>query len=235
MAVKNWVQLNLDANGESLLSLALSSDNKTIYACTYNSLFKSTDGGTDWTQTNSGWPKKSINSIVADPVAPATIYAVEALTFFKSTDAGETWNPSDPDSTESVNAIVIDPSNNQTIYAVTSEYNGEEVGEVFESTDGGQSWQGVNTQMTNTQFQLLVLSSGSQQRLYADATSGLLVSKDQGKTWTTIGTGLNYALSLAIDPTDQQNMYAGTMGGVYKSTDGGLNWKPVTSGLNQEV
>ena len=135
----SWVQLNLDAKGESLSSLALSSDGKTLYACTNSSLFKSTDGGTDWATTNSGWPRKSVNSIMAHPVAPATIYAVGSFGVCKSTDAGETWNSSDPDSSEFVNAIAINPLNNQTIYAVTSEYNGEELGEVFESTDGGQS------------------------------------------------------------------------------------------------
>lgn len=62
---------------------------------TKNHLWRSTDFGTTWTtidSTASGFPGGiPVNTLVVDPVTPATLYAGTHLGVYKSTDSGSNW------------------------------------------------------------------------------------------------------------------------------------------------
>jgi photosystem II stability/assembly factor-like uncharacterized protein len=48
-----------------------------------------------------------------------------------------------------VEALALDPGTPSTLYAGTGGVFGTEGGGVFKSTDGGESWSGVNTGLTD--------------------------------------------------------------------------------------
>src|SRR5258708_25417802 len=101
----------------------------TLYAGTFSGLFKSTNGGANWTAANSGLPpgQPDIGALVIDPSNSAILY--ESIHFlngpapsglFKSTDGAGSWTAMDGDlSYTSVFALVIDPTTPTTLYAGT--------------------------------------------------------------------------------------------------------------------
>jgi hypothetical protein len=55
-------------------------------------VFKSTDGGTSWTDISTSLPDIPFQSIAINPTMPSTIYAGSDLGVYVSTDAGATWS-----------------------------------------------------------------------------------------------------------------------------------------------
>ncbi|MEI9986416.1 MAG: hypothetical protein WDN69_26530 [Aliidongia sp.] len=62
-------------------------------------LFKSTDGGASWTESDSGLPQHGFTlftDLAIDPQTTSTLYAgTQDAGVFKSTDGGATWNAVD--------------------------------------------------------------------------------------------------------------------------------------------
>ncbi len=127
---------------------------------------------------------------------------------------------------------------------------GGDVGGVYRSSDGCQSWRIVNTGISNTYINTFAFNPCDPNVVFAGSNGGVLKSTDGAMTWQIrragfgpVATfGLSASISaIAIDPTCPSVVYAGvghereygqlradTYGGrVYKSTDGGDAWKPV--------
>ena len=65
----------------------------TLYAGTDGGgVFKSTDGGGNWSAINTGLTNTYVYALAIDPVTPTTLYAGTYDGVFKSTDGGENWN-----------------------------------------------------------------------------------------------------------------------------------------------
>jgi len=105
----------------------------------WGGVFKSTDGGTSW--TNISGPTTpyvyglSVNALAIDPFTPDTLFAGTDGRVFRSTNGGTSWAAVARITARAfVYAPAIDPSTPATVYAGT-------VGKgVFKSTDGGGSW-----------------------------------------------------------------------------------------------
>ncbi|HTM51659.1 MAG TPA: hypothetical protein VL285_23350 [Bryobacteraceae bacterium] len=220
----------------------------TLYAVTLDgNVFKSTDGGTNWSPVNSGLPvdaggRYGITSLAIDPQNPTTIYAGNALRgggVFKTTDGGESWNAANsglPDG--GVIALAINPQDPDTIYASTRG--------VFKSTDGGASWSAVNSGLESDignlghPFSALAIDPQNPDTIYAAGfDTALYKTTDGGARWTVVGYELLFGygrqadsvIAVAIDPRDSTKVYAGTSAGAFKSTDAGISWSAVKSRL----
>jgi len=217
---------------------------QTIYAGTEGrGMYKSTNGGDDWSAVNSGLPDypRDVYALAIDPATPQTVYAGTWSTgVFKSTNGGGNWsavNTGLPSDYPTVYALAIDPTAPQTIYAGTRGFVG-----VFKSTNGGGNWSAVNTG-PKSEVYALAIDPTAPQTIYAGAhPTGLYKSTDGGGNWWFIPyflLRLSYAIInvLVIDPTAPQTIYAGlgdtelNPGGVFKSTDGGGGWGTVNTGL----
>ena len=47
----------------------------TLYAGTWGGVFKSTNGGGNWSAVNTGLTDTYVNALAIDPATPATLYA----------------------------------------------------------------------------------------------------------------------------------------------------------------
>jgi len=116
---------------DSVLALAIAprtdpSTPATLYAGRGDvGLFKSEDGGTNWSPTGV---QSSVGSLAIDPLTPTTLYAG----YFKTTDGGVTWNRIGLTGVDLL-AMAIDPVTPTTLYAGTS-------GGVYKSVDGAENW-----------------------------------------------------------------------------------------------
>ncbi len=147
-AGQSWTAANLGMPYSMIEDLAVDPAHPaTVYTCTdWNTMalsllgvWKSVNGGIDWTIANDGLTDLQVISLAIDFVDPDTLYAGTRLQgVFKTTDGGANWNqansglPTTPYAL-TYRALVIDPFNTQTIYTGT-------VDGVFKSTDGGLTW-----------------------------------------------------------------------------------------------
>jgi photosystem II stability/assembly factor-like uncharacterized protein len=67
--------------------------------------------------------------------------------------------------------------------------------------------------------------------LYSSPGGGyaLFITKDEGKTWSSITSIPSQIISIAADPSDVNSVYIGTGSGLYYSNDQGENWKKIAS------
>ena len=110
-------------------------------------------------------------------------------------------------------------------------------GQVFRSTDGGESWQAAGTRLPFRGWVVsdLVFEPDEPNKVWAALRSAwsqegfVAVSTDGAKTWTKRANGLPgrqvYALALAPDA-----IYAATRFGVWASRDDGGSWQNLTAG-----
>jgi len=220
-----------------------------------NRVYKSTDGGVTWNLSSNGLPgyesplSRSKQSVVIDPVNPATLYlAVDTANFrgavYKSTDGGATWRESSAGLVcGDITVLVIDPRNPATLYAGTQRdvLFGRGGGGVFKTTDGGANWTQVSNGLADdpnggkASVISLAIDPTNSSTLYAGISeSGLYKSTDGGASWKLINDFRFGCFNqpLIVDPVNPSILYAGSYyGHVFKSTDGGANWSAVNNGM----
>src|SRR5437762_11292673 len=88
-----------------------------VYASIYNAgVFKTIDGGMNWTAVNSGLAAGTANSLAVNP--SSDVYAANNEGVFKSADGGLSWAIRDVGLTDvPVSALAIDLTSPATIYA----------------------------------------------------------------------------------------------------------------------
>lgn len=208
-----------------------------IYAGTPSGgLWKSTNGGTGWTQLNTdGLGSLGISDIAIDPTNSQVIYlasgdrdggATYGLGILKSTDGGLTWNTTGLNwlvsQVRTANRILIDPTNTQIIHVATSDG-------IYRSTNGGTVFTQVSfvPQMSDMEFKPgdpTVIYASDLSSVYRSTNSGLAyssvysVSGADGLVLATTLANSSYVYLLASD--------ASTYGfkGLYRSTDGGSSF-----------
>ena len=105
---------------------------------------------------------------------------------------------------------------------------------VYESKDGGESWQALGG-IRGSRIESLAISPIDSSTLAAGTSKGVFVSDDRGATWRRISRAndpeMQEITALAFDPADINVLYAGTPHLPWKTTDGGVTWHSISSGL----
>ncbi len=178
-------------------------------------VWRSTNGGLDWTPVFDAATTQSIGAIAIDPKDKSDVWVgtgepwprndvIPGDGIYHSTDGGKTWRHLGLDGTSQIARVLIDPHDSKRV---------------------------------------LVAALGDPFRDNADR--GVFRTVDGGRTWMKslfLGPGVG-ACDLAMDPKNPAVVYAGmwrfrrsawgmTSGGdddgIYKSTNGGATWKRIT-------
>ncbi|MDX2041393.1 MAG: hypothetical protein SF097_09090 [Acidobacteriota bacterium] len=225
-----WTPLSFTANNASFFTvndLVVSpNDSRRVYAGTGNGVWRSLDGGANWTQVLTqnvfnGCSDLAIRSDRTTDFVFAACGNFQQATVFRNTDAAGSggWNAVLTENNMGRTALAIAPSNQNTIYAVTVALSGTHANglhAVFRSTDGGASgsW---TPQVRNTDPIRL---------------NTAILSRPENATATDCGNALNnifnngqgfYDLAIAVDPTDENRVWVGGIE-LFRSDDGGRNW-----------
>lgn len=209
-----------------------------LFVGTSDGLFRTTDGGSSWTDLSAGLPDQSLDAVAVDPAAPQTIFAGTGESWaIKSTDGGVTWaDASGMVKDDAIQAVVVDATAPSRVYAVGVD------GGFVHSTDAGETWARAaddgGTVVTNGQQ--LAVDPTNPNVMYLAALAGIWKTTDAGIAWTNItqnDIGWQLFLSVELDPGAPAKIFAGTdANGLYRSTDGGETWTDTASGpLNENI
>jgi hypothetical protein len=171
-------------------------------------VWRSTDGGINWTQLAGGLPARTVSDVIMDPNNPQILYAAVGVDFgatqngvYKSINGGNTWAVAGNFPTGAMNSnigrirLAIARSNSQVLYASVANQSTGALLFVARTADAGATW----TQLAGTPNYMGSLG------------------------W--------YAQALAVDPTNANIVYAGGLN-LVRSGDGGNNWVGISVGAN---
>lgn len=215
--------------GLDIISLGLDpSDNKAIYAGSFeNGLFYSYDGAEGW-QIATGLGKISITNVAVDPGDKCVIYATASNKVFKSEDCNRTWAQVyfDNDLKAIISSLVIDYASSNNIFIGTSN------GDIIKSSDEGASWRALDR--FDSRVDKIVVSPVSSKIMFAGtATKGIYRSLNAGETWGKLADklkdfdGSNHFRDLVIVKSEKANIFLATDYGLLKSTDDGDTWSKI--------
>ncbi len=160
-------------------------------------IFKSTDRGESWSESDEGFPHESptaIHDLAVDPKNTNIIYAAttrheatQGVGVYKSADAGQSWqaiNSGLSGEALSTNAVIINPQTSSQLVVAT-------FGGLYRSDNAGASWQQT---APDSSFDVEYVAD-EPYTVYASTDSGVLKSRDFGASWYAVNFGLPTAQS----------------------------------------
>ena len=214
--------LNVSGRMSDVAVVSPKGKNYTIYiAGASGGIWKTVNEGITWEPIFEHAPSTAFGDIALAPSNQNIIWAGtgEANIFrssqagagvFKSSDAGKTWTHVGLTDTNTIARIVIHPENPEVVYVAASgnEWTDNEARGIYQTTDGGKTWEKIKYIDDKTGAIDLVMDPGNPEVLYAAfwqrirkkwndprneadyRGSGIFKTTDAGKTWTAINEGL---------------------------------------------
>lgn len=233
-------------------------------------VYRSTDGGSTWASVGLGESRTIARIVVkADDPNTAWVAAMGDLWtpnttrgLYKTTDGGSTWRlvlqaPAPYNDRVGCGDVAIDPTNSNVLYATLYARrrtpwdftagplltDGKDLGGVFKSTDGGETWRKLSTGLPpNTQRIGLDIFRKDPRIVYAVIQSddggptdgeiyskrgGVFRSEDSGETWrrmSPLDPRPFYFSQIRVDPENDKRVYV--LGfGLHVSDNGGESWR----------
>jgi photosystem II stability/assembly factor-like uncharacterized protein len=210
-------------------------------------VYRSSDGGTTWTQALVIDENTGVTDLEFDPSNPDVVYAAgyqrrrhvwgfmgggPQSGIWKSTDNGKSWRQVRsglPKGDMGKIGLAVTAADPNLVYA-TIEAVGEERG-FYRSRDKGESWERRNEFIsggTGPHYYQEIEASPVNPDLVYQMDVFLRVTRDGGAHFGILETAFdkhsdNHAL--VIDPADGKHLLVGTDAGVYESFDEGTTWR----------
>ncbi len=192
-----------------------------MYLGTNLGISRSLDRGVTWlplpTAKPAVTPKKPVRAPVKTPVKKGTVMKPAVVTAIAV--AGPKFVPS---INEKVKVLTFTEDGRNGLFAGTDKG-------LYRTYDISKGWEKLNLGVGNNDNIFAIHSSPARLgTIWAGtATSGVLVSRDDGKTWTkTTGAADGVPVSsIASDPERPDYVFVGTSQTFYVSKDGGASWK----------
>jgi fibronectin type 3 domain-containing protein len=258
----------VDPTNTNVVYMVFPSEHSCDVQCPTNfvEIYKSTDGGQTFTPGNmtaaqitgnpNGPNRADGEKLAVDPGNHMVLYyGSDSQGLYRSLDDGMTWTQFGTGSssglptnvefvnvqfakgtgTVTVNGVVV----SKVIYAISINNSGDSGGDVYESSDGGQTWVDISTGVMDAAsgesltHQALSSSIDATDSLYVvenSATNGGLRAywKLSSGKWTRVSLqgSINQPLtSVAVNPTNAQQIYAmGADTSLARSDDAGATW-----------
>ena len=235
-------------------------------------VWKTTDNGVTWAPVFENEASHSVGSITLDQRYPSVVWVGtgEATNrqssgwgdgVYKSTDAGRTWTNMGLRESGHIARVAIDPVNSDIVYVAVPGHlwgpNSERG--LYKSTDGGRTWQLILAKDEHTGVVDVAIDPTDPSIIYAalyqrrrapfgfvggGPGSGLYKSRDAGRSWARLTTGLPAGevgrigisiyrkdprvVYISLEQGDRYTSsisYAKRLGGIYRSDNKGESWR----------
>jgi uncharacterized repeat protein (TIGR01451 family) len=235
----SWGASSAGLTASTVSDFAVAGSN--VYAASNFGVYRSTDGGANWTlggQVRTSTAPLITRAVAVDPSDPQVVYAGTSggAGVYKSTDGGSLFDTKG-------SGLIIPVVNSLAAASPATLYAGTQFG-IFKTTNGGDTWAEVRGGLTGSSpiVNKVVVDPSNPQVVYAATNQrGVLKSTDGGANWAPSNTGMlasgvpPQARSLAFDSSNSSTLYVALsslfLNGIFKSTDGGANWTNSSTGL----
>ncbi|MFN8547346.1 MAG: T9SS type A sorting domain-containing protein [Candidatus Eisenbacteria bacterium] len=205
-------------------------------------VYRSTNGGTNWTRLNNGLPAAAANvgriGIAIAPSNPLVVYALYAddpgnfLGLYRSSNAGDSWTRVNDGALASMyngygwyfGQVRVNAFDANRVYALGLD--------VWRSTNGGSSWavlsSGVHVDMHD-----LWIDPTSPGRLILGSDGGVYSTLSGGSPWVHApGLAISQFYAGALDPQHPERLYGGLQdNGTVRTLTGALDdWENIYGG-----
>jgi len=194
----------------------------TLFAATASGgVWRSRNEGTTWEPVFHDAPTTSIGDVTIAPSDPSIVYvgtgeanifrsSMAGIGVYRSDDGGDTWRHLGLADTHTIARIVVHPTDPDTLWVAASGHEWEDNPErgVYQSRDGGASWEQVLFVGAGAGAIDLVLDPSKPEILYA------AFWERRRELWN-----------------DPRNTPRSSLSGIWRTTDGGDTWEEVNEGL----
>ena len=227
--------------------------------------YRSTDGGKTYESvaqkkvSDGYWETRGpeilvTRQVISHPDNPNRLFLLSMDNcFYDSNDGGKSWKynmnlgrykgTTNGFGFESGHWMAFDPDDHNIAYLAIGN-NNNNLEEIMKSTDGGETWSKINTNLKEHReiLHLEISKEGTpshrvmflslKKKDNSDKIRGIYKSTDSGKTWYKKGPTLSYVESIAVDPNNPKIVWAAAkISGLYKSSDSGETWKEIANDI----
>jgi photosystem II stability/assembly factor-like uncharacterized protein len=223
-----WFRLTQGLPADSLEALTIDPRSETLYVASRSEIpgkvvFRSDDGGANWTAVDGGMLPGITTFLAADLKAKGAVWALSGERAFRSSDRGRTWSLADRGLP--IGAVLTLLPGASTLLAGTQKGS-------FRSADQGTSWSRSNQGLRAASITGLALDPLRPARLWAAVVSSEVYRTVTGGGQWGLLTGAPQPVAvtgpLTADPRHPGTVYLGLFGGVARSQDAGNHWSSAT-------
>jgi len=149
-------------------------------------VYKSTDGGANWTHLTNGLPTAGLGKIglAVAPTNSNRVYAIldaDQGGLYRSDDAGATWKLADGEARIwgrgwYFDRVTVDPKNQDKLYIMNTS--------VYRSTDGGRSFDAIKGTAGGDDYHRLWINPDDPDRMALSSDQGTIVSVNGTRNWS---------------------------------------------------
>jgi hypothetical protein len=203
--------------------------------------------GKEVREQNAGLANKELHALAVSSdssnvyagAAPPEVYCSgdgvswKAISSFTQIPTASQWFYPVPPNYANIRQIVTHPTEPNTLYV------GVEVGGLFRSRDGGETWDDLTGDM-DPDCHAIALHADRPGRILVSTPRGPYVSRDHGQTWTRCWEGRTptYSAGVAVCPTEPDTAVAGISKGfrgvdaaIWVTEDGAETWRKADGDL----
>src|SRR5947199_432571 len=248
-----WRQIGPFRGGRALTIEGVPGEPDTDYfGAVAGGVWKTIDGGANWTPLFDKEPISSIGAIAIAPSDHNVIYAgtgeaairgntTYGTGVFKSVDGGRTWQNVGLKDSHQIGALIVDPRNENVVLvaALGHAFGPNQERGIFRTADGGKTWTKVLSKDENTGGIDVVFDPHNPNIVFASLWQarrqpwffssggpgrGFFRSVDGGKTFNLLPARHGDHHGLWIDPQNPNRIANANDGGASISIDAGKTW-----------
>lgn len=252
-AGRSWKRIGLEQSQHIARIIVHPQDPDTVWVAVQGALYgpssqrgvyKSTDGGANWTQVLSVDERTGAAELSLDPGNPRILYAAmwehgrqpwkitsggPGSGLYKSSDSGDSWERLSEGLPEKMGkmAIAVSPVNSDKVWALIESDSNEDERGLYVSLDAGKHWKHVSSEPRLVQrawYYIEVFPDPEREDTVYVMSAPALRSDDDGKTWVDMDAPHGDFHDLWINPDDRDNFIISSDGGASITFDGGESW-----------